>query len=266
MATAEVIENDTNSSRLVNNLIEKIITCKNAYFKSQQIGDADLTLDEKRNIVRDFLNQGPVYFFRRFHQCLDVCDLKYFESFKDNYEVAFYIKNIIEKNSKRGSSIVKNRRYAALQKLVKDGKYFSDHEMRKRDPKMFEQFVGQYMSRCEKEEMDLNAKREEVDLRLSSILVDRLEEENRFIEEFDSDSEDEVGDLKLNEFERKLLKEEFVTNMHQTFLEGRDNDFDYSLVDGNSDYDPLEVVQQDAEDSYFDTEEPTMGAETTEMR
>ena len=44
--------------------------------------------------------------------------------------------------------------------------------------------------------------------------------------------------------------------MKQKFLDGLDEDFDYSKVDGNEEYDNLTIISQDAEDKYFDEEEP----------
>ncbi|KLU90573.1 hypothetical protein MAPG_10425, partial [Magnaporthiopsis poae ATCC 64411] len=39
------------------------------------------------------------------------------------------------------------------------------------------------------------------------------------------------------------------------FVAGRDDDFDYAAVDGDDDYDVLE--RRDAEDAWFDGEEPS---------
>lgn len=45
--------------------------------------------------------------------------------------------------------ICKNRRYQAMLELLK-GDYFSDNEMRNREPLLWEQLVGQYLSDEEK--------------------------------------------------------------------------------------------------------------------
>lgn len=52
---------------------------------------------------------------------------------------------------------IKNRRFDALKKMVTEGTYFSEEEMRKRNPLLYEQLVGQYLSEEEKrmrEEID----------------------------------------------------------------------------------------------------------------
>lgn len=42
--------------------------------------------------------------------------------------------------------------------------------------------------------------------------------------------------------------------LRERFVDGRDDDFDYGLVDGNEDYD--HVARRDAQDLWFDQEEP----------
>ena len=49
-----------------------------------------------------------------------------------------------------------------------------------------------------------------------------------------------------------VLWNEFLT---ERFIQGGDDDFDYTLVDGNEDYDA--VARRDAEDKWFDEEEPS---------
>ena len=56
--------------------------------------------------------------------------------------------------------------------------------------------------------------------------------------------------------EKQILKQEFVSNMYQNFLEGKDLDFDYSTVDNNEAYDNIDIRSQDEEDKYFDSESP----------
>ncbi len=55
--------------------------------------------------------------------------------------------------------------------------------------------------------------------------------------------------------EKRMLRTEFLSAMQNSFLEGKDKDFDYSVVDQNEAYDSLDMKQKDAEDVYFDTEE-----------
>lgn len=55
--------------------------------------------------------------------------------------------------------------------------------------------------------------------------------------------------------EREALCDEFYAAMYESFLQGRDVDFDYAAVDDNADYDDLEQLNRDQEDRYFDAED-----------
>lgn len=44
--------------------------------------------------------------------------------------------------------------------------------------------------------------------------------------------------------------------METRFMRGGDDDFDYSMVDNNPEYDDRSIEEQDAEDKYFDAQEP----------
>ena len=56
--------------------------------------------------------------------------------------------------------------------------------------------------------------------------------------------------------DKQRLRNEFLNIMRHRFLEGLDEDFDYTDVDKNNEYDNLDILRQDAEDKYFDEEEP----------
>ena len=45
---------------------------------------------------------------------------------------------------------MKNRRYGAMQALIKGSSYFSETEMKKRNPLLYEQLVGQHLSEEER--------------------------------------------------------------------------------------------------------------------
>ena len=56
-------------------------------------------------------------------------------------------------------------------------------------------------------------------------------------------------------------KEEGLTRwrrqMKLRFLRGNDEDFDYGPIDNSEDYDDIQQIRRDAEDEYFDGEEPS---------
>lgn len=50
---------------------------------------------------------------------------------------------------------MKNRRYDALQKMLANGSsYFSEDEMRQRNPALYEHLVGQYLTEEERKERE----------------------------------------------------------------------------------------------------------------
>ncbi|XP_063975477.1 coiled-coil domain-containing protein 97 isoform X2 [Diachasmimorpha longicaudata] len=67
--------------------------------------------------------------------------------------------------------------------------------------------------------------------------------------------------------EQQVLRQEFISQMYESFLEGRDTDFDYSAVDDNEAYDNVELREQDEEEKYFDAESPevTIGSSQTPL-
>ncbi|NWV00332.1 CCD97 protein, partial [Upupa epops] len=71
------------------------------------------------------------------------------------------------------------------------------------------------------------------------------------------EEEEEVAATVPDEAERAMLYHEFTSCMFQRFLDGEDGNFDYSQIDENSDLDNLDIVSRDAEERYFDEEEPS---------
>lgn len=136
-----------------NNLLRKI-SLTNAYFKSQQRGEPDLTFEEKYQISSSLLDNSPQLFLARFYKYLDSNDIRYFDKYRGDYEVDFYIKEILNVTSKSEKIQTKNRRYEAMKALINEGEYFSNSEMKKRNPLLFEQLVGQYMNQAEREELE----------------------------------------------------------------------------------------------------------------
>lgn len=248
-------------------LILDCVARSDGFFKSQQRGEKDLDFEEKRKIAEEILNKNVPLFLKRYGKFLHIDTLSYFEPYKDDYEVNFYLMEVERILKKNGRCIqVKNRRYEALQRLIKEGSYFSDCEMKERNPLLFEQMIGQFMT--EKEITDLHSKAEE--MKFSTLLMTQMEknrinlkqqqqqdEEDCAWEEGDSsESEMEDDPPALNSDEKQLFRNEFLSVMYEQFLSGKDKDFDYSSVDGNTDYDELQIRGRDEEERYFDAEEP----------
>ena len=265
--------------RLIGDMIDKICNNKNAFFKSQQKDEKDLNIDEKRIIVENLFRDKKELFLQRYGSFLTSEELNYFDDLEDNLNIRTVV-NSLRDNMVRNSSrcVVKNRRYQTLQKLIQSGHYFSDCQMQARNPLLFEQMVGQYMSEEEKTKM-LNEKysQDHNSVTLSAFLMEQIDKNymndlmekqksDEEIEEFDSDSDTESeGEIcdqlnlpkdKVDETQKQELKEEFKKIMAERFLEGKDKEFyDYNQCDSNTDLDINHILDQDIEDRYFDEDD-----------
>uniref|UniRef100_A0A182QBS3 CCD97-like C-terminal domain-containing protein n=1 Tax=Anopheles farauti TaxID=69004 RepID=A0A182QBS3_9DIPT len=132
------------------------------FFKNQQIGDPELTAGEKETIMRDVLNKSHCTFLSRFGCFMHDGHLRYFEQTEqtlayspdEQYEIHHHLERIRRLRNGGRAVEVRNRRYAALQRMCSDGTYFSETEMMQRDPLLYEQLVGQFMTEREKRERD----------------------------------------------------------------------------------------------------------------
>ena len=95
------------------------------FFKSQQRGDADLTYEEKYNIAEKLLSEKPSTFLSRYGKYLSEDDLLCFDSMRNDYMVAFYLKELKQMgDDKKNKTKVRNRRYEAMKELMDKGSYF----------------------------------------------------------------------------------------------------------------------------------------------
>lgn len=294
---------DTAKTEMIQHLIQQ----PNVFFRSQQINDPDITDDEKQLIVHDLLNSSHLKFLHRFGNFITLNHLKYFEATElngqksDRLDINVLLADLKTKMANR-HKIVKNRRYAALQRMCKDSTgYFSEKEMMSRQPYLYDQLIGQYMTDSEKRLRDCIDEDEDAGFSnvllktISSDHINELRKEQEAAESDESES-DNSNDFSLNRLEsddlypqippsyrqhwgdfeddikpasskrkcqqnyisateKSVLREEFIGVMHSNFIEGKDSEFDYQIVDDNSDYDDLVLQSQDEEDRYFATEE-----------
>ncbi|KAG8007150.1 Coiled-coil domain-containing protein 97 [Nibea albiflora] len=251
--------------------------------KSQQIGEAELTLEERREELLRQYRSRPLVFLERYHACLKPRDLSAFAHVCSDPRAQHYSK-VIQRRAAActNRTRVRNQRYAALRALQKEGQYFSEEQMRMREPLLYEQYIGQYLTDQEVLERSQEAMLEEAQsgpgapaggagglahLLLNSyqerLIQNRLQEQQERedgAQEEEEDEEDDDNTVQQQEGEptpeeKALLREEFISQMHQRFLDGKDKDFNYSEVDENPDYDNLDIVSRDAEDKYFDEDD-----------
>ncbi|XP_077286766.1 coiled-coil domain-containing protein 97 [Arctopsyche grandis] len=285
----------------IHDIIDYLVRDINICFKSQQIGEEDLKISEKKTIAFDVFNKSALYFLEKYGKYLKMEHLPYFEdlskmSVDDNEELNYHIAQLkLILNKAKQKVLVKNRRFEALSKMIKDDTYFSETEMMHRKPLLYEQLVGQFMTDAEKLARD-NIDRENISLlnvllegidrrnvkseveelkRIEDVEMKRELSDNEMSSSSDEESKNNVqwGEfsntkrkvkkkVKVDEIpsitapERELLREEFVQEMYRSFLDGEDDDFDYQSIDANADYDCIVVRGRDEEENYFDSESP----------
>lgn len=216
--------------------IIQVASGSKGFFRHQQIGDPDLTKQDKICIVTDLLENKPSTFLQRFGQFLSEDHLTFFEDISDqNYEVGFYLKEARQKQCKYVQEHrVKNRRFQAMQKMISAGdEHFSEESMRQRNPLLYGQLIGQFLTDEERSVADrpdmtncslANIIMEHMDIDRERNLKRRLQGNEE--EEFDTDSEDEDLQLtvspdptgSLDDGEKNALKREFVQASYQSFI------------------------------------------------
>ncbi|KAM9844142.1 coiled-coil domain-containing protein 97 [Aulostomus maculatus] len=275
--TQETLPDTQEVSGPVNTMVEVIVQ-SGSQVKSQQIGEAELTLEQRREELLHQFRSRPLVFLERYHTYLKPQHLPVFAHVSSDPRAQHYSK-VIQRRSAGGPSRtrVRNQRYAALRALQKEGEYFSEEQMRMREPLLYEQYIGQYLTDEEVLERSQEAMLDGApgapgggtgglaNLLLNSyqerLIQSRLQEEQER-EECAEEEEEEDEDNRVQEKpweptseEKALLREEFISQMHQRFLDGKDKDFNYSEVDENPDYDNLDIVSRDAEEKYFDEDD-----------
>ncbi|BES94401.1 Coiled-coil domain containing protein (DUF2052) [Nesidiocoris tenuis] len=272
---------------LRDSILDHISLNKEAYFKSQQLNDPDLTASEKREIAEQLIDNNTSTFMLRYCKYLKEEHLEYFAE-KDDYEVQYHIeqrKAELKKTSTKAT--VRNRRLEAIRRLSESGEYFTDKEMKRRNPLLFEELVGQYLTKEQKKEFENTNETEPASFAdyfmdivergfADSKLTKELENDASLMTEPDDPSQSQVvlwGEIGTGSQSRKrvlnnsrpqevsvpekhLLLNEFRSKMFSDFLRGKDDEFDYTEVDSNKDYDDLSTIEQDQQEDYFDSESP----------
>ena len=118
-----------------------------AHFRHQQRGEPDLTRAEKLGIATDMFTSKPAAFLARFGKQLAECDLPVFDAMKGDYVIDFHLNEIAKYlNDGKNSLTTRNRRFEAMKKLVQEGEYFGEDEMKERNPLQYEQMIGKYLT------------------------------------------------------------------------------------------------------------------------
>lgn len=279
-------------------LISEILHHDDVFLKSQQLNEPDLSYEEKVAFLREFLAQKKhSLFLARFGRYMSPAHLKYFEDQpcpdpEERFCIEHHI-NGIKSRHQNNSVVIKNRRFQALKQLLRgEDDHFSESEMMNREPVLYEQMVGRYMTDAEKQMRDREDNPSFVNVLMKGIELEQIrtkrhdlerdsgsqmvEDEKRVSSSSDDDDDDDpevaTGGTHWGEYEskeprkvnmkdskgtddndRNAMKQEFLDIMYNKFISGNDRDFDYKTVDENADFDDMEAQAQDDEDKYFDS-------------
>ena len=167
------------------------------------------------------------------------------------------------------------------------GQYFSEAAMRKRQPLLHQQLIGQYQATLGEPALGTMKLSDSIMQNVEEQQVQRKlqEQKERFeqVEDEEDSSDAEAGSMvqsgpagsaheleatplndeappaahpaaTLSEQERAQNAHEFSHVMQQKFLAGEDEGVDYAAIDRDEMLDDLEVQAQDAEAKYFDSD------------
>ena len=238
---------ETDKRSLLDSILEKVIL-SDKIIKTQQRDEPDLTKSEKIAILTELIQRLPGSFLMRFGAVLDEEHLTYFNYCQD-HEVQYRLKEL---RTPQPSSF-RNRRYRAIKVLTSTTSYFDEDSMKERYPDLYEHYIGQYLTKEQKQAMIKN-KQDKITL-LSEILQYNYSNSMHMKKTVKSMSLSD--DPCKAEEEKEMLRKEFLKAVHVSFINGEDEEFDYSTVDDNPDYDDMEIINNDIEESYFDSEEPS---------
>ena len=215
----------------------------------------------------DVLRWDPGLFLEKWGKHLNQHHLSYFEEVKGDYYVDFYLKKFRYTEQDMDKKI-RNRRYGCLRQLIDKGSYFTEEEMRLRSPLLYETYIGQYLPNQEQSAMrtfdnSMNlSDRLFYEIDYSQALQREEEMEGNIDELREKDLTEQplnIANSRLNpeldEEERDLLRRQFRALMEERFLRGEDQDFDYSLVDSDENYEYFAERDADIEEKYFEEEQ-----------
>mmetsp|Transcript_36142 Transcript_36142/g.84694 ORF Transcript_36142/g.84694 Transcript_36142/m.84694 type:complete len:281 (+) Transcript_36142:49-891(+) len=244
-----------------------------------------LGVEEQQAEVSKLAGKSPHVFLERYGDLLsqeEMLALK--QSFaQTSPEVQYWLDKYLQKppSEAERSKLARRRRWNwAKLEMAKGEGFFSEQEMKRREPKLFMELVGRHlepasqMTAPEKgglstyllQQMD----REEFERSLEPPGPVRGEDEEgcRPAKTRRRNDEDEIGGVVGNDEDVDMLlsdtegdggqvdiaerRAQFLKAMRNKFIDGRERDFDYNHVDVDSDLDDLAELNRDAEEKYFD--------------
>ena len=141
----------------INDIIDYLVRCAKISFKNAHVDESEVHTSDKIKMACAIYKQSPTEFLLQFGKYLAPHHIGYFENLQSREDDSFrecinQLKTYHSDKSK--CKRVRNRRYNALQRLQNETDYFSEKQMMYRNPLLYEQLVGQYLSDEEIKERD----------------------------------------------------------------------------------------------------------------
>ncbi|XXG42975.1 hypothetical protein AAC387_Pa01g3116 [Persea americana] len=137
------------SSEAKEGISERLSHLQGLYFPRSLSHDAS-NPPLRKSILFDLLSRDAAVFLERYGTRLTPAELNEFDSLKDDYEINWHLKHLRSLISPTTEELhsrsvtVKNRRSAYMNKLIRDGHYFSEDAMREREPYLHHEYVGKF--------------------------------------------------------------------------------------------------------------------------
>ncbi|KAK6312611.1 hypothetical protein J4Q44_G00182750 [Coregonus suidteri] len=136
----------------------EVVAVSGIQVKSQQVGEAELTLAQRREELLGQYRTKPLVFLERYQAHLKPQHLSAFCHLTSDPRAQHYCREVRRREAGRSNRTrVRNQRYAALRELQREGQYFSEDQMRGREPLLYEQYIGQYLTEEELLDRSLEA-------------------------------------------------------------------------------------------------------------
>ncbi|CAK9033183.1 unnamed protein product [Durusdinium trenchii] len=160
--------------------------------------------------------------------------------------------------------------------MARSAGFFSEEEMKERDPQLYHRLVGQYIDTTVKlsdpmqgslstylmQQLEKECEAEE--LQLSCAAVERgdasmpapakRQKVHDGGEEFTNEDYYDVSDTEAGSDDFAVRRAKFLKAMRDRFVDGLERNFDYAALDEDSELDDVVEMGRDAEEKYFDAE------------
>lgn len=140
----------------LDDIIDYLVRSAKISFKNAHVHEAEIRTNDKIRMAKNLYNQSPLEFLMKFGKFLAPYHVEYFEKKNPNNRKYCDCIQDLKTYHSDGSrhKRVRNRRYKALQQLQNETDYFSEKQMMHRNPLLYEQLVGQYLTEDEIRERD----------------------------------------------------------------------------------------------------------------